>query len=312
MLSSNRFLEQCHHLSNTVCSMVMPERDLIYERIFFKSRFVSKSRLENIRTEVEKCHELLKHPNIVPFDSCKDTETSMVLTREYVNGENLYYYVSLSNLPKAAAMAVARIISKAVKHVHDRGLTCKNLTPANIIVDSTGAVKLVDCCIDCIFYDNYNDRNTAADMLFLGPEGLNESALLPHKKSRDIWCLGLIIYLAFTGSYPWPLNNKMKILHLLERGEVKIPEGLNGELARLIVRMLDKNPMRRPDIKYICHELKVLERQGNCFRINADMAKSVGDLPMYHPSSHVGPKKVLTQSCQLDKVKSKDLLPGDE
>ena len=302
MLTCTPFSEVHHHLSDTLCKIKEPEKTLIYERTFYRDRFVTSSRLDSLASDVERNRTVLDHPNIVNYESCASTDSRVVVTRPYVNGENYYYYVSLANLPKAAAISATRNLAKIVKFVHSKDLSCMNLTPANVIIDSAGALRLVDCCVESVFYDNYHDRNTAVDMLFLGPEGLNEASLLPHRKSRDIWCLGLIIYFTFAGAYPWPLNNKMKLLNVMMKGEVRPPDGLNPSLSQLITRMLDKNPLRRPDIKSVCHELKMLEKAGNCCRVNTTFARSVGQLPIYKPSHKQTPPSILARSCKLQQV----------
>ena len=299
MSTQNPFTETHHHLSDTVCHMVLPDKTLVYERTFYRTRYVNPARFDNIQSEVGRAHRLLHHPNILPFESCTKNGDTLTLTRPYVNGENFCYYVSCANLPKAAAMSACRTIAKLVKFVHSHDLVCMSLTPANIIIDGTGVMKLVDVCIESVFFDSYHDRNTATDMLFLGPEGLNEDSLFPHKKSRDVWCLGLIIFLAFTGSYPWPTNNKMKILSVLSAPELTLPDALHPGLTKLVSQMLHKNPARRPDIKYVCHELKVLEKGGQCWRINPDSAKSVGELLLSKPQMRLNKTGQATQSCKM-------------
>ena len=307
-MSQSPFCEIHHHLSDTVCHMVMPEKTLVYERHFYRDRFVTPSRFDAVPEQIQRTQELLTHPNIIPFSKPTQNGDTMTLSRPYVNGENLYFYVSLANLPKAAAMAACRNLAKIVKFIHSKDLVCMALTPENIIIDGTGVMHLVDCCLESVFYDNYHDRNTATDMLFLGPEGLNESSLIPHKKSRDIWCLGLIMFLAFTGSYPWPTNNKMKVLSILLKAELVLPEGLHPGLAKLVSQMLDKDPDRRPDIKSVCHELKLLDREGQCCRIGSEWAKSAGELPVFKPKTTPKLNKTgpLTQSCKLEKGISGD------
>ena len=63
--------------------------------------------------------------------------------------------------------------------------------------------------------------------------------------------------------------------------------------------MLNKNPARRPDIKYVCHELKVLEKEGQCWRINPDAAKSVGELLLSKTQMRLNKTGQATQSCKV-------------
>lgn len=294
MLSLNKFCQIQHHLSEMTGTIIEPSREMVYERFFQRDKFVNKERLNRLPSEFATNQQLLKHPNIVNFSLCTSTEGGYVLQRKYINGENFNYFVSLTNLSTKDAMETCRIIAKVVKFIHKQGLTIKTLNPTNIIIDSNGEVKIVDACVECIFYDKYHDRNEPADLLFLGPEGLQDVQTFEHTQARDIWCLGLIVYLAFTGTFPWPVNNKMKILSYMKDVDVKFPDGLNKDLCRLITMMLDGVAARRPTAKFVCHELKMLERSGKCSRVDGGAVKSVQDLPVYNKIP-----VAITQSCHL-------------
>ena len=299
MSNSTPFAHVQHHLSETTCKLEGGSESLIYERVFNRNLALKPTLLDSLATECARNKAELEHPNIINYDFCGDTDGQVTLRRQYVNGENLYFYISLADLPRPAAIAASLALAKIVEFVHSKGLACMSLTPSNVIIDSNGALNLVDCCVESIFYDNYHDRNTAIDILFLGPEGLNEDSLFPHRQSRDIWCLGLIIYFTFAGSYPWPVNNKMKVANSLVQDTLKLPNGLNSKLANLLSRMLDKNPAHRPDIKTVCQELESLEKDGTCCRLSTLVAQSTGQLPVFKKIQQSSRVSVLTRSCKF-------------
>ncbi len=84
------------------------------------------------------------------------------------------------------------------------------LLPENILLSSTGVIKLTDFGIARdLRYLKANDKETKGTLRYLCPIYLTTGSLSP---SSDIFSLALVIYEILTGHVPFDCSDVMKIL----------------------------------------------------------------------------------------------------
>lgn len=95
-------------------------------------------RRQRFRQEAEALARL-QHPNIVQvYDVGEADDGSPFLVLELVDGPTLAQYAAEAPLPARAAAALVATLADAMHHAHDRGVLHRDLTPANILLQ-TGA-----------------------------------------------------------------------------------------------------------------------------------------------------------------------------
>ncbi|OHS93007.1 CAMK family protein kinase [Tritrichomonas foetus] len=291
-----------HPTSETSCFIKVDNGQMIYERRFIEAKFTRPQHYAQMQEQFELCREKLKHPNIINFHKITKENGATVLTREYVNGENFNFYISLGNLPYESLMASAKTITEIVKFIHSKGIIIRSLIPSNIIVDINGSIHFVDIGYDSIFVDDFQQTKKNVHLLFSSPEAINND----HQPSfeKDIWCLGVTLYMIITGNYPWPIKNTIKLMQLLMKGEVDFPQGIEPELASLLRQMLSVDPKKRPTAAEVHKRLKRLTQFGQHQRITSEIILSNPDLPKIIAAAQNGIKAKQGVTPNQLKVKS--------
>src|SRR5436190_12222737 len=86
----------------------------------------------------------LKHPNIAAIYGLEEAEGTPALAMELAEGRTLAELLSSSSMTIQSALPIAKQIADALHYAHGKGIVHRDLKPSNVMVDDTGAVKLLD------------------------------------------------------------------------------------------------------------------------------------------------------------------------
>ena len=184
---------------------------------------------------------------LTPFSSYKITDNSITLEREYVEGKSLNeILVDKTRLTTTEVHQLAMSIMSIVYRLHSFGITLNNIKPSNIIILSTGEVTFVDCAYDIIYMENLINTTDPLTVLFAGPEKYTISDSSNSEK-HDIWCLGLVIYYMFFGTYPIDTSSIDSVNDQLSnlRNNFQYPPEIDPEFKDLLTSMLNRDPEKR-------------------------------------------------------------------
>ena len=186
----------------------------------------------------------LSHPNIVQAFDFDEVGSLRYLVMEFVEGAN-----ASAQLMKTGPLPyeqVADYICQAaagLKHAHDAGLVHRDVKPANILIDKSGHVKLVDLGLVSCLPDATDDGLTVDEYKlgtvdFIAPE----QALSSHDVDprADIYALGGSFYRLISGKLLFPgLNTTQKLLAQQTKQPTPISE-LVPDLPSPIVEAINK------------------------------------------------------------------------
>ena len=238
-------------------SVYLAEHRLMRHRVAIK---VLPKNLVQQSSYLERFHQearaaaLLDHPNMVrAYDVDNDRDTHF-LVMEYVEGSDVKELVAENGpLPYRTVADYVRQAADGLSYAHSRGLVHRDVKPANLLVDKSGTVKILDLGL-VRFSDEVQgsltveyDENMIGTVDYLAPE----QAMNSHKADAraDIYSLGCTLYFMLTGNPPFPegtIPQRVMMHQTSEPPSVRkvrsdAPEGL----LSICSRMMAKKPENR-------------------------------------------------------------------
>jgi serine/threonine protein kinase/Tfp pilus assembly protein PilF len=219
----------------------------------------------------------VSHPNVTHVYEVGDTEGTLFIAMEYVEGRTLAEVLAAGPLPLARAIRIAIEIADALREAHDRGVIHRDIKPGNVMLTSRDQVKVLDFGLARVPMPEGGSPSGESETIsrtepgrVLGtPSYMSpEQALGQRLDARsDVFSLGLVIYEMISGRRPF---NAPTLAGLLEQLLTSDPpafprEGASPEREELW-RITRKCLARAADARYpSAHDLLVdlrnLERE---------------------------------------------------
>ncbi len=202
--------------------------------------------LERFRTEARNSAQLA-HPNIAALYDYGEQDGSAYLVMELILGEPMSDLLDRQPvLPTSRLLPILAQTARALHAAHVAGVVHRDVKPGNILLATSGRVKITDFGISMAANQI---PMTASGMVmgtaqYLSPEqALGKAAT----GASDVYSLGIVAYESLVGHRPFtgPTAVDIAIAHV-NTPVPPLPDGVEQELAALVMRMLDKDPERRP------------------------------------------------------------------
>jgi serine/threonine protein kinase len=218
----------------------------------------------------------LSHPNIVTIFAVAEAEGTIFFTMELVDGQPLSKLLSPGGVTLDRFLEIALPLAGAVAAAHARGIIHRDLKPGNIMVDTTGTLKILDFGLARILPPVLqkvaldDDRTATVDSGFAGtiaymsPEQLR-SEPLDHR--TDIFSLGIVLFEWATGRLPFSGKSTATTIAAILKDDPRPATELNPRLPRHLDRILrhclEKEPRyRMASARDLREELELLRQEG--------------------------------------------------
>ncbi len=202
----------------------------------------------------------MNHANIVrAYDVDKQTESGTdihFLVMEYVEGRNIEQIVKEQGpLDYVAAVDYIRQAADGLGHAHLSGMVHRDVKPGNLLIDSTGVVKLLDLGLARFFKTSdeesltiKHDEKVLGTADYLAPEQAVDSHQVDAR--ADVYSLGCTMYFALTG-HP-PFTDGTLVQRLLAH-QTKSPPSVRYErpdIDEALLQILDKMMAKKAGDRY--------------------------------------------------------------
>ena len=193
------------------------------------------------------------HPNIVDIYTVDETATCVYFVMAYVRGENLARALhDRGPLAIDQTRRVVREVADALAYAHARGVIHRDIKPDNILLDAeSGRAMVTDFGIARAL--SAESRLTLTGIAvgtpaYMSPEQAGGEEEIDGRS--DLYSLGVVAYQMLAGELPFVARSAPALLvkHLSEVPtpvDQRRPE-TPRELARLVMRLLEKDPAARP------------------------------------------------------------------
>ncbi|MBI3552769.1 MAG: protein kinase [Elusimicrobia bacterium] len=204
------------------------------------------------------------------YDVGRQGQLSFVVM-QLIRGENLGdRVIRQGKLSQKEALAMMREVLLGLSAAHRQGIVHRDLKPSNIMIDETGAVKLLDFGIAGVTGNEEftPDASFSGTLDFMAPEQSFGAKADPR---MDLYSFGATYFFALTGMPPFTGNTAVEVL--LKHRDAPVPDvrQVNREItaaaAGLISRLMSKFPEGRPASAE--EVLKELEKPGMVMEVDA-------------------------------------------
>ncbi len=207
----------------------------------------------------------LNHPNVVTLYSVEHSEDTRFLTMELIDGEPLSELIPAGGLQIDRLLELALPVTEAVAAAHARGITHRDLKPTNVMVDTSGHVKVLDFGLAKFVQrqpltESFSDSDSQmvtelvtgtgtilGTVAYMSPE---QAEGKPIDERSDIFSLGIVLYQMITGERPFTGDSPVSILSKILHVSADRLTARRGDLPRQLQRILDACLAKQPGRRY--------------------------------------------------------------
>ena len=194
----------------------------------------------------------LHHPNIVAAFDAGVAGDHKFFIMEFVDGPSLEKIIhSKGTLSEHTALEVTRQVAQALEYAWAHKIIHRDVKPQNILLAGGKTVKLCDLGLS-------KDVTTDFSLTMTGSVNCSPPYASPEQAQglkdvdvrSDVYSLGVTLYQMVTGELPFrgPSPGQFLIQHVTEKPPNPLSRNpkLSPSTAKLILRLLEKNPADRP------------------------------------------------------------------
>lgn len=200
----------------------------------------------------------LVHPHVIKMIDCgKDEKTQIYyLVQEFVEGGSVKDQLSKGPIPQEQAREWILQIAEALQAAHLKKIIHRDIKPDNILLTGDGEAKLADLGLakDLTSSTAHLTQSNVGigTPAYMSPEQISDAKNVDVRS--DIYSLGATLFHMVTGRAPYlgasVINILNKVINTPVPDPLKLKPELNPNLARVCMKMIQKDPEQR----YQCPE----------------------------------------------------------
>lgn len=203
--------------------------------------------LARLLNEVKTARQVA-HPNVCRVYDVGEAEGRHFLSMEWIDGETLAAMLTRRGRPPLdEAVRIARRLCAGLAAAHDRGVIHRDLTPSNVMLDESGAVRITDFGVAELGRVVRGRRAREGTPAYMAPEQFAGEEVTARS---DIYSLGLLLYELFTGQQAYRGTSTVRTAVAPDREPPPPPSRLAPDvdpaIEAAILGCLASDPAQRP------------------------------------------------------------------
>lgn len=199
---------------------------------------------------------LLNHPNICIIYDVGEHEGRRFIVMEYLEGVNLKVYMATKALETAEIVDIALQIADALDAAHAKGIVHRDVKPANVVINTSGQVKVVDFGLARRFRPAETDGAADRGSTIVGRPLGTANYMAPERilqirvdSRSDLFSLGVMIYEMATRRPPFGGASPLEtVTNILDRDPIPLTRLAPHRpiaLERIVNKLLTKSAAGR-------------------------------------------------------------------
>ncbi|XP_039064095.1 LOW QUALITY PROTEIN: serine/threonine-protein kinase GRIK1-like [Hibiscus syriacus] len=208
--------------------------------------------------------KVLEHPNIVNLIEVMDDPSMDQFYMVLVYVESKWVCDDSGppgRLGEDTARKYVRDIVSGLMYLHDHNIVHGDIKPDNLLITSTGTVKIGDFSVSQVFEDDNDElRRSPGTPVFTAPECCLGSTY--HGRVADTWAVGVTLYCMVLGKYPFLGETLQDTYDKIVHNPLFLPNKMNPELRNLLEGLLCKDPKERISLNAVAKHPWVIGKDG--------------------------------------------------
>ena len=205
---------------------------------------LSKKLNAKIEKEAQILGRLDDHEGIPKVREVIGVEKSKVLIQEFVSGKTLDEMIEREFEAKEVESVVIQL-TNVVAYAHELGIIHRDIKPSNVMVRPDGFIKLLDFGAAKELKEKEFSATVTGSRPYMSPEQIMGRS----QKRSDVWALGVVMYVLYTGMFPFYHEVEKVLMDMILEYPPSAPSKFNGALdpkiEQIILKCLVKNPENR-------------------------------------------------------------------
>ena len=206
--------------------------------------------MEKFKKEAKRMFAI-KNEHIIGVQDLFEENGTAYYVMDYVDGENLAERLKRTGKPmtEQEVLVILPQILDALKSVHDAGIWHLDLKPANIMVDKSGNVKLIDFGASKQLNSQKGGATTSTAITYTNGYAPREQMEQNYDKFgpwTDIYALGATLYNLLTNKRPLLPTDIDDDITADKHEALPFPDGVSPETKSMVLMMLNTNRLQRP------------------------------------------------------------------
>ncbi|MEW6185918.1 MAG: protein kinase, partial [Thermodesulfobacteriota bacterium] len=261
------------------------DRDVAFALI--KTEKLDQASRQRIRREAQAMGKLGDHPNIVGIhDMGEENDQPYVVLPLMPGGdvEGMIEKAPERRLPIEQAITITKSVCRGLEYAHVKGIIHRDLKPGNVWLSADGTARIGDFGLAL-----------AVELSRLTQEGMMVGTYyyMPPEQAMggevtvkaDLYSLGAMLYEMVTGRPPFTGDDSVAIIGQHINTPPVSPSwhrpDLPPPLAALIMRLLEKDPNKRPaSASEVLKALEAIE-SGKAEKVSSQESEALAENPVY-------------------------------
>lgn len=255
----------------------------LVQSLRYNTNFVVKQMILDDNTMCKECElmalQALNSTNVICMYDYYITEKYLFLFLEYCANGSIQDILRKNGPLKGDTLVIfIRSVLNGIEYIHSQKCAHSDIKPANILIDRYGRVKIADFGLSRVYNSAVpKSHSKAGSLIYMAPEIFIKESYDPF--AADIWALGVTFYIVATGKSPFPVNSYKAFRDALDICAISPPQGLPPQICKIIMKMLNPNPERRPKASELLKEPVISVSERKSTQINSKFSKSLVKYP---------------------------------
>ncbi|KAL1421227.1 hypothetical protein MTO96_023205 [Rhipicephalus appendiculatus] len=227
--------------------------DVVYAgKVVSKALLVKSHQKEKMAQEIQ-IHQSLDHKHILAFKSYFEDDKNVYIILELCSRRSLMeMHRRRKTLTEGEARYFLHQLLLACRYLVQQKVIHRDLKLGNLLLNDKMELKVGDFGLATrLDFDGERKKTLCGTPNYIAPEILAKKG---HSFEVDIWSIGCILFTLLVGRPPFETPTLKETYNRIKKNDYHVPSSVSSCARKLIRKMLQQDPERRPNIEAILQD----------------------------------------------------------